>query len=276
MHSLCRRTALHHLVGAGVLLSGVPLAQAQTAGRRPTADPRVLVARATRLSVLTDRITRGHVQLTLNIQTQRAERTLTDSVAEVRRLLTELGDGLVGHPALPQYQTLAKQYNDFLTLTRLDMKNPLNLLTLSQRADTLGQTADALVVRLVNESELPQAQILAVTADLQRLTQHMAVHFLLVRTGQDEKTQQQLLLAGRQAFARQLAELQAFPLKTPQITQDLALLNNQWTLMNQALDLQSRDSSAMEKVCTTSELTLEVLTQLYPAFEGVLKSAMPF
>jgi len=276
MHSLCRRTALHHLLaGAGVLLTGVPGAQAQTAGRRPV-DPRVLVARATRLSVLTERITRGHAQIALGVSVQRADRILNDSVAEVRRLLADLDGALAGHPALAQYQTLARQYTEFLQMTRSDMKDLANLLRLSQRADALSQTADALVVRLVNESELPQAQILATTANLQRLTQHMAVHFLIVRTAQDEKNQLQLLSTARQSFARDLAELQAFPLKTPQITQDLSLLNNQWTLMNQALDLQSRDSSAMEKVCSTSELTLEVLSQIYPALEGVLKSAMPF
>jgi hypothetical protein len=256
---------------AGVSLAQAPpAAPARRAGAPNAAEARALVAKATRLSVLSDRITRSQAQRVLGVLGTRAERVLLDSSGEARKLLTELGAGsLAGRP---QYQAAAQVYDEFLHASeRFDSKDRAVLGRFAVQADVVGELADKLVEMLINDMGQPVARILSTTADLQRLTQHLAVHFLLAQAGIDEKAQLHEIGTAREAFVKHLGELHQAPLRGGQINDLLSLLDNQWMLMNLALGQTKRDQSTMENACTTSERTLEVLTSLYPQYEVALK-----
>lgn len=232
-----------------------------------------LVAKATRLSVLSDRITRSQVQRTMGVLSNRADKVLADSVAEAKRLLADVANS-VPTAVRPQHQAMAQGYERFLaTSAALNPQDKTAVLRFAHQADEVGEATDRLVDQLIREMGQPVARILSTTADLQRLTQHLAVHYLLVRTGADDANQQKEVNEGREAFNRLLGELRKSDVKSGQIGGLLPLLDGQWTLMNQALNFGSRDANAMENVCTTSERTLEVLTSLYPHYEAVLRQA---
>jgi hypothetical protein len=269
-----RRTVLKQL-GASLAwaATGAALAQrpsAASGGRADAADLRAMVAKATRLSVLSDRITRNQAQRVLGVLGARAEKVLLDSLVEARRLLNELGAGsLAGRPP---YQAAAKAYDGFLRSSeRFDVKDSAALGRLAVQADVVGELADELVEALINDMGQSMAHILSTTADLQRLTQHLAVHFLLAQAGIEENEQLKEISAGREAFAKHLAELRQAPLRNEQISALLPMLDNQWMLMNQALGQTRRDHAALENACTTSERTLELLSSLYPQYESALK-----
>lgn len=250
------------------------LSWAQTARRPSTEAPtdlRPMVAKASRLSVLSDRITRSQAQRTLGVLRNRADRVLIDSTAESKRLLTELSNAPLSSGTRPQYQLAAQGYLNLLTSNeRFEIQDRAALAKLAIQADEVGEELDKLVALLIRDLGQPVATVLATTADLQRLTQDLAVHFLLGRAGIDEKDQQKRIDAGREHFGQLLGDLRKSTIQTATIGQQLQLLDNQWTLMRQALNLSSRDTSAMENICTTSERTLEVLTQLYPQYEAAL------
>jgi hypothetical protein len=261
-------------------VTGASVVQAQPVapGRQaiPAADAaasRAMVAKATRLSVLSDRITRSQAQRVLGVLGTRAERVLADSLAQARKLLSELGSGsLAGRP---QFQAAAKAYDEFLhTSERFDIQDRPALGRFAVQADVVGDLADALVEALIKDMGQSMASILSTTADLQRLTQHLAVHFLLAQAGLDEKEQLKEVSTGQQAFIKHLADLRQAPLHTGPINDLLPLLDNQWMLMNQALGQTKRDQAALENTCTTSERTLEVLTSLYPQYESALKQVI--
>lgn len=273
-----RAIALASLLPAWVFLAGTVDAQTPAAARRPgpdTPDLKALVAKATRLSVLSDRITRSQAQRVLGVLPTRADRVLADSTAEVRRLLSELGASTAAPATRAQYQTVAKGFDEFLRASeRLDVKDRNALARFARQADEVGDATDQYVELLVKEVGQPTARILSTTADLQRLTQHLAVHFLLARAGIEEREQQKEVNTGREEFAKLLDELRKSPLQNGSITGQLQLIENQWLLMNQALNQVARDMASMENACTTSERTLEVLTTLYPQYEAALKQVV--
>lgn len=268
-----RRTVLKHWVASlawaagGLALAQAPPGVVSPGGAR---DARALVAKATRLSVLTERITRSQAQRVLGVLAGRADKVLADSSAEARRLLNELGAGSTA--GRPPYQAAAKAYDEFLRSSeRFDVKDRAALGRFAVQADVVGDLTDRLVEMLIHDMGQSVARILSTTADLQRLTQHLAVHFLLAQAGIEEKAQLTEITAGREAFGKHLAELRQAPLRNGPINDLMPLLDNQWMLMNQALGQTRRDQAALENACTTSERTLEVLTSLYPQYESALK-----
>lgn len=268
-----RRIILKHWVASlAWAVGGAALAQATpgAANPRDSRESRALVAKATRLSVLTERITRSQAQRVLGVLVGRADKVLADSSAEARKLLNELGAGSAA--GRPPYQAAAKAYDEFLRSSeRFDVKDRAALGRFAVQADVVGGLTDQLVEMLINDMGQSVARILSTTADLQRLTQHLAVHFLLAQAGIEEKEQLLEIKAGRDAFGKQLAELHQAPLRNGSINDLMPLLDNQWMLMNQALGQTRRDQAALENACTTSERTLEVLTSLYPQYESALK-----
>lgn len=268
---ITRRSALLAVCVWSPLQPALTWAQTAQHPTETTSELRTLTAKASRLSVLSDRLTRSQAQRSLGVLRTRAERVLMDSTAESKRLLTELSHAALSSSTRPQHQLAAQGYLNLLTVNEhFDPQDRQALAKLAIQADEVGEELDKLVALLIRDLGQPVAGVLATTADLQRLTQDLAVHFLLGRAGIDEKDQQKRLDTGREHFGKLLGDLRKSSIQTPNIGQQLQLLDNQWTLMRQALNLSSRDTSAMENTCTTSERTLEVLTRLYPQYEAAL------
>ena len=273
-----RRLILTRVLGAAVLFAGAPvLVGAQTTSTKgktaATAEERRQhIARATRLSVLSDRITRCQVQKALGVLTGRAERLLADSTQEVRRGLSDLSAAGLPEPARPLLASANDSYLTFLGRSQqLDTAKLAGLQGFAQEADVVGTKVDALVDALIADLAQPVAKVLASAADIQRLTQHNAVHFLLAGAGIQAGEQLKEVADGRQAFDTALKELRGAPIRTPAIESNMQLLEPQWLLMSTALAKPGRDMLTMENICTTSERILEVSTALYGLYESALK-----
>ena len=263
-------------LAAGCGLSTLTLRSAHAQTPRPAArdapDLKSLIAKATRLSVLSDRITRSQVQRSLGVLASRADRVLADSTQEARKLLTELAASNTAAATRSQIASASQAYDGLLKASeKLAITDRPALAQFARLADDVGEAVDKVVELLIKDSAQPMAGILSTTADLQRLTQHLGVHFLLARAGVEEKEQLKEVAQGREEFIKHMAELKKANLKTAQTDGLLQLLDNQWMFMNQALGSTGRDVTAMEHVCTTSERTLEVLTSLYPQYESALR-----
>lgn len=261
-------------MGGGVLwvLHGaLPLAWAQTVPRG--ADMRPLIGKATRLSVLSDRVTRCQVQRVLRVLVPRAERLLEDTRREVRDSMTELNAASLSADARKLLQAAADAYDAFLKKSQaMDISRTDALVAFAQEADEVGDKMDALVNALVVESGQSMGQVLATAADLQRLTQHAAVHFLMASAGIQAPEQLRQVELARTAFNDKLLGLQTAALKSPAIESQLQLLGPQWLLMSSALGHPGQDLKTMENISTTSERLLEVTTALYRLYDAALKA----
>lgn len=267
MHT--RRALLGAAVWGG-LYAAQPLAWAQTAPR--VVDYRLMMGRSTRLSVLSDRVTRCQVQRVLGVLVPRAERQLDDTKREVRDVMTELGTANLSADARRLLQVAVGAYDAFLKKSQaLDVSRPDALVPFADEADAVGDKIDALVGALVAESAQPVGPLLATAADLQRLTQHTAVHFLMASAGIQVAEQRKKVDVARKQFNEKLQSLQTASLKTPAIDSQLQLLGPQWLLMSSALGQPGRDMKTLENISTTSERLLEVTTSLYRLYDAALR-----
>jgi hypothetical protein len=273
-----RRAALGGALACGATLAlAWPQAFAQTPaqGQAQSANAeafRQRVAKATRLSILTDRITRSQVQRSLGVLVPRAERIHTESLAEARQLLATLQGGAGSTGTRNLLDTASQQVSGFLVASEsLRIGDSAALARLAVQADEAGASVDKLVAAYVLEIGLPTASILQTTADMQRLTQHLAVHYLMARAGVSPAEQMKEVTAGRQAFEAALPVLKKGTVRSTRIDAALPLLEGQWTFLRMALANTAADASALQTVSTTSERTLEVLTDLYGLYESALR-----
>ena len=276
-----RRRLLGSLFASGAVwaLTGVG-ARAQTPASPQTQATtrsalRQRVAQATRLSILTDRITRSQVQRALGVLAPRALRIHNESLAEARQILAALqGDSSSATNTRSLLDTASQQVTTFLRDSEsLPINDRAALARLAEQADEAGASVDNLVAAYVQAMETPTAAILQTTADLQRLTQHLAVHYLMARAGVSPAEQMQEVIEGRQAFESALATLKRSALRNPRIDAAMPLLEGQWTFLRMALNNTATDSTALQTVSTTSERTLEVLSDLYALYESALRQS---
>lgn len=264
----------------GCCLSGLSLASpwhlAWAAGPTPTDPIRVAIATAARLSVLSDRITKCQAQKALAVLPQRAEKILLDSLQESEQKLQQLSTSSVIQDAIrPSFNEAQKSYTGFIQKNRqINLKDTPALIELSAEADRLGEQVDEVVDQLVKTLNRPVATVLSHTADMQRLTQDTAVHFLLARLGHKEQEQLKEVREKRTAFDQHLNALRSSPFKTPTISNQLQLLEPQWLLMSTALNRTERDAATLEHISTTSERLLEVLMTLYGLYENALSQGV--
>lgn len=263
-------TGRRWLLMALAAMSSVAVAQTPPAKPGEAPDPRSLLGRLNRLSVLSDRITRCAVQRHLGVLTSQAEKVLASVLREARTLIDELAALDKSASLRGNWGTARTAYRAYLQAAeKLDPKDRDGLVRLAKEADELDDKVTAVSDQLLKESGTPAAAILNVTTELQRLTQHLAVHFLLARAGVDEKANTEEVTTARGTFAKLLGELKASPIQSPTISNQMQLLEGQWIFMNSALGTTLRSPQSLESASTTSERTLEVLTQLQSQFEAV-------
>lgn len=275
-----RRALLWRL---GVATSGLSVAgvgsvfaqsQPKNAKSAASADElRVLIGKATRLSVLSDRVTRCQVQRSLNVLVSRAERQLEDTRREVLKVMNELAGAGLPDVAQRHLAPAKDAYDGFLKKSsELDVSKPDGTAVFADVADEVGDRMDTLVAALVQASGRSTSQILSTTADLQRLTQHAAVHFLLASAGIQPDKQLKEVAQARTDFGAGLRTLLASSARSDAIDSQIKLLEPQWLLMSTALTHPGRDLRTMENICTTSERLLEVTSTLYGLYDGALKT----
>ena len=256
-----------------LMVAAQPLAWAQTTPAPKVNDYRLLIGRATRLSVLSDRVTRCQVQRVLRVLVPRAERQLDDTRREVREVITELTGASLSGESRRLLQSAVSAYDTFLKKSQeFDISKTDALVPFSEEADVVGNKMDALVAALVTESGQSVGQLLATAADLQRLTQHTAVHFLMASAGIQVAEQLKEVEVARKQFSDKLQGLQTAALKSPAIDNQLQLLGPQWMLMSSALGQPGRELKTLENISTTSERLLEVTTSLYRLYDAALKA----
>lgn len=273
-----RRTALIGLgcAGAGLLAAPWRLAGAQTKTTGPASTPADAIkshlAQATRLSILTDRITRAQVQRSLNVLTPKAERIHKDSISEARQLLSGLRQGSGSPTTRAALSAAEPQLVAFMAASETLLPDDRGALArLAVQADHSGEAVDKVVAGYLLDLGVPTAAILQTTANLQRLTQHLAVHYLLARAGVQPQEQMKEVTEARQAFETGLSALKTNPVTSQRITTSIGLLEGQWTFLRMALSNTSVDPLALQNASTTSERTLEVLTELYGHYETALR-----
>lgn len=254
--------------------SGVLLSAAGFGGAAWAQQPLALstaINRAGRLRALSQRIAKVYAQLALDVLPERSQEVMATAQNIVKTNLIELGRaGLSGEAA------------NLLNTGTADAERLLGLVAGKPAANRLGDinkaaeqmlaSADRLTGGLEGRSK-SSAKIINIAGRQRMLSQRMAKSFMLIEAGQDSAAQAKQLDTARSEFVLAMDALEAAPVSTPAIKQNLVLARTQWMFYQSALDGKDK-TAARRDVATTSERILEVMDSLTGQYDAALKELL--
>jgi nitrate/nitrite-specific signal transduction histidine kinase len=257
-----------------VCASGVVLGAAGFGGAAWAQPPLALstaINRAGRLRALSQRIAKAYTQMTIDVLPEQSKEVLANAQQIVKTNLMELGRaGLSGETA----RLLAVCTEDTERLLGLVGGAPAasHLADVNKAADQLLVSAERLTAALEGSSK-SSAKILNVAGRQRMLSQRLAKSFMLIEAGQDSAGMRKQLDAARSEFVLALDALEAAPVSTPAIKQDLLQARSQWMFYQSALDGKDKPV-ARRDVATTSERILEIMDGLTGRYDAALKELL--
>ena len=229
------------------------------------------INRAGRLRALSQRIAKAYVEMVLDVMPDRAQNVMATALGIVKTNLTELGRA--GFSA-DMAGLLNVCVADAGRLSGLVAGAPAaaRLADVNKAADQLLASADRLTGALESRGK-SGAKIINIAGRQRMLSQRMAKSFMLIEAGQDSAPLRKQLDAARGEFTAGLGALEAAPVSTASIKQDLELARTQWMFYQSALDGKGR-ATARRDVATTSERILEVMDNLTSLYDAALKELL--
>jgi hypothetical protein len=249
-----RRLALK-TCASGVLL-GVAGFAAPVWAQQPLALS-AAINRAGRLRALSQRMAKAYAQLVLELLPDRSSDVMATAQNVVRSSLSELNRaGFSGEVA----NLLAACTADAERLLGLVAGKPTaaRLAEVNKAADQMLASADRLTGGLEGRG---------------KTSAKIAKSFMLIEAGQDVASLSKQLDTARSEFVLAMDALEAAPVSTPAIKQDLVLARTQWMFYEKALDGKDK-LIARRDVATTSERILEVMDSLTGLYDTALKELL--
>jgi nitrate/nitrite-specific signal transduction histidine kinase len=229
------------------------------------------INRAGRLRALSQRIAKAYAQLALDVLPERSQEVMAMAQNIVKTNLIELGRaGLSG------------EVGSLLNAGTADAERLLGLVAGKPAAARLGEinkaaeqmlaSADRLTGGLEGRSK-SSAKIINIAGRQRMLSQRMAKSFMLIEAGQDAASLSKQLDTARSEFILAMDALEAAPVSTPGIKQNLVLARTQWMFYQSALDGKDK-AIARRDVATTSERILEVMDSLTGQYDAALRELL--
>ena len=266
-----RRLALKNCA-SGVLLCTMGFEQAAWAAQpQPPLALSTALNRAGRLRGLSQRIPKAYTQLVLELMPDRSTEILTTAQTLLKTILVELGRaGFVGETAALLKTCTTDAENLLAQVT--GKPTVAKLTTLNNVAEQMLSNADRLTggIESTEARGKANAKIINIAGRQRMLSQRIAKSFMLIEAGQDPTMLSKQLEAARAEFSTAMSTLEAAPVSSPAIKQDLMLAHAQWMFYQKALDAKDKPT-ARRDVATTSERILEVMDSLTGLYDAALK-----
>ena len=269
--SLCHRPrfvtrrVVVQTLAASVLLSTLGTAQAQIALS-------VAINRVARFRALSQRIAKAYVQMRLGVLPEQAEKVMATAKKLVRSGFADLAS--VSWPVeLAQQVSEVQKSFDVLDALLVMPPTAKSVAAVVAQADRMLDSANTATEAFEKSSKASAAKLVNMAGRQRALSQRMAKNYFLIATGEDFKGARQQLTSDADEFRQAMLTLEAAPLTSPAIRDELAQGNGQWVFFSAALQRKA-DARGLADIATTSERLLEVTDRLTGLYDAALKQVL--
>lgn len=251
---------------AVTLLTAMPLkAQAQI-------STALAINRAARLRALSQRGTKLYAQQLLDVMAQNARDNLGIAQKLIQLSLDDLSRAAISGATASQFASVTQNANSFTSILTTTPSQE-SLARINSAADRLLAEADKLTGMLEASSKQRSAKLINTSGRQRMLSQRLAKNYFLTTSGIETPIIRAQLSDDRSEFKANFDALNAAPVSTPAIRNDLQLLQAQWTFFDLAISRKA-DPESMRTVATTSERLLEVSNSLTNHYETALRDLL--
>ena len=241
-------------------------AAAATVQQHPVAESADLINESGRLRMLTERMGKSYAQIALSVLPEKAHEQILQSQQRFEENLVLLRKSADSPELKSGLEAVATQYASYVkALAKPASKD--NVAAAHRITESLVEAADKLTLAFQAQSAAPSAKIVNLAGRQRMLSQRMArLYFAAVlnnsKIDADKATAE---------FRNALQILDTATLTSVEIKRELALVRNQWTFFELALQGKGDLNSSIRNVATTSERLLEVMDNLTGLYGRALK-----
>jgi len=226
------------------------------------------INKAGRQRMLSQRLAKGYLQVGQGIDAERSQRIVGASLALFEKQLAELRSFA---PSAENKNTLDEagrawlSYRAALTSRAPNPQDAKPVLALNEDVLAL---AHAATVQLEKLSGTNTGHLVNISGRQRMLSQRMAKFYQALHWGVAPADAPAKLAQARKEFVAALAELAAAPKNTPEISSEIALVQQQWIFFDNALSVTGGDRAKLAlNVATTSERILETMDGITGMYE---------
>lgn len=267
-HPRCDGMRRRGFVRCGALLLWPCAALAETA--TPTLPLSQAINRSGKMRALSQRLSKAYVQVALGVLPERARDIQAASRQLMSSILAELGAAPLAPETRRLLQALEKECQGLLDNVAAPRKD---VLEVARGADVVLEAADRLTKAFEAQSHAGNARIVNVAGRQRMLAQRAARAYFLAAAGHDTQAVRAQLAGARGEIAQGLAGLQAAPISTVAIRNELELARSQWLFYEAAL-AKPAGPDALQTVATTSERVFEVMDNLTSLYDTALRDLL--
>jgi len=230
------------------------------------------INRSGRLRALSQRCAKAYGQEFLGVLPDSARDIAQIAQRLIGASLEELGRAKPPTEIAKLVQRAADTAADLRTLMNRDRTKD-GMLAVARQADALLEAAEQATAAYEALGKAASARLVNLSGRQRMLSQRMTKNYFLLAAGHQHKAYRDQIEADRGAFAQAMLTLNAAPLSTPGIRNELTLAQSQWIFFETAL-AKPADGESLRNVATTSERLLETMNNLTELYDGALKDLL--
>lgn len=230
------------------------------------------INRAARFRALSQRCAKAYCQIYVDVLPDNARDILVTAQRLIQVGFEDLAKGAFPAPVTQQITAIQQEA---ASLARLLGAPPTKttVASVAAQSDRMLAAANKATEGLEGQARQPSARLVGLAGRQRMLSQRLAKNYFLVAAGLDAKPLRDQLAQDSAEFVDALSTLNAAPLSTPGIRNELALGQQQWLFFQAAL-ARKADANGLATVATTNERLLEVMNNLTSLYDAALKELL--